>query len=68
MFLRYQQYLNPHYFKGNMRKQKKLVDSTVANFKNEVTQLINKRSDWQENQFKTSNEMLYDLLAQIYEL
>jgi len=51
-----------------MRKQKRLVDSTVANFKNEVTQLINKRSDWQENQFKTSNEMLYDLLAKVYEL
>ena len=40
----------------------------LLHFKNEVTQLINKRSDWQENQFKTSNEMLYDLLAQIYEL
>ena len=68
MFLRYQQYLNPHYFKGNMRKQKKLVDSTVANFKNEVTQLINKRSDWQDNQFKSSNDMLYELLAKVYEL
>ena len=51
-----------------MRKQKNLVVETVVNFKNEVTQLISKRSDWQENQFKTSNEMLYDLLAKIYEL
>ena len=51
-----------------MQKQKRLVDSTVTNFKNEVNQLINKRSDWQENQFKSSNEMLYDLLAKVYEL
>ena len=45
-----------------------MVVETVVNFKNEVTQLISKRSDWQENQFKTSNEMLYDLLTKIYEL
>ena len=51
-----------------MQKQKRLVDSTVTNFKKEVNQLINKRSDWQENQFKSSNEMLYDLLARVYEL
>ena len=51
-----------------MQKQKRLVDSTVTNLKNEVNQLINKHSDWQENQFKSSNEMLYDLLAQVYEL
>lgn len=51
-----------------MQKQKNLVDSTVVNFKNEVTQLISKRSDWQDNHLKTLNEMLYDLLAKIYEL
>ena len=45
-----------------------MVFKTVVNFKNEVTQLISKRSDWPENQFKTSNEMLYDLLAKVYEL
>ena len=51
-----------------MQKQKNLVDSTVVNFKNEVTQLISKRSDWQDNHLKTLNGMLYDLLAEIYEL
>ena len=51
-----------------MPKQQKLINNTVANFQNEVTQLINKRADWQENQFKSSNEMLYDLLAKVYEL
>jgi hypothetical protein len=51
-----------------MKNQTNLVDSTVANFKNVVEELMKERSDWQTNHFKSSNDVLYDLLAKIYEL
>ena len=55
-------------FKGNMRKQENLVEATVKNFKNEVDYLIKSHSNWQANEFKASNEMLYCLLSKIFEL
>ena len=51
-----------------MDKQKELIQNIVDQFKKEVNQLIDQRTDWQENQFKSSNELLYDLLSKVYDL
>lgn len=46
----------------------KLSSSIVASFKKRVDTISEERRTWQDTEFKSSNNALYDLLAQIYQL
>lgn len=46
----------------------KLTTSIVASFKERVNTITQDRRSWQDTQFKTANDALYELLAEIYAL
>lgn len=47
---------------------KLLTTSILASFKERVNTISDERRTWQDTQFKTANDALYELLAQIYAL
>jgi len=49
-------------------KQDNLNAVILSGFMDQVQNLIERRSDWQSNEYKTANDKLYDMLADIYEL
>ena len=49
-------------------KKSNLNAVILSGFMEQVQNLIERRSDWQSNEYKTANDKLYDMLADIYEL
>src|SRR6056297_1379885 len=46
----------------------KLNATIVASFKKRVNTISEQRRTWQDTEFKSANDALYDLLAEIYQL